>query len=185
MDKILDVFNYKSYFYWMKKRLSVTNFSSENNLPMFRLNAAVIIRVKVKRCEQTLLFIAMHYWGYMSLEVKCRWGLLLPASTSQRSSNQGLPVLHLGWSAPLRMSSGCAGPPSPTAPVLCHGPALWGPPSGSDGDSPMHASLQLTSPSSPSRRHLSVPLLSSGLPYIDLAAAAGDTIYHIGLLTKR
>ena len=27
------------------------------------------------------------------------------------------------------MSSGCAGPPSPTAPVLCHGPALWSPPS--------------------------------------------------------
>ena len=25
-----------------------------------------------------LVFIAMYYWGYMSLEVKCRWGLLLP-----------------------------------------------------------------------------------------------------------
>ena len=25
-----------------------------------------------------LLFIAMHYWGYTSLEVKGRWGLLLP-----------------------------------------------------------------------------------------------------------
>ena len=33
------------------KRLSVTNFSSENNLPTFRLNAPVVIRVKVKRCE--------------------------------------------------------------------------------------------------------------------------------------
>ena len=115
---------------------------------------------KWKKCEQTLLFIAMHYWG--SLEVKGRWGLLLPpASSSQRSSNQGLPVLHLGWSTPLRVSSGCAGPPSPTAPVLCHGPALWSPPSGSDGDSPMHAPLQLTSPSSPSRRHLGVPLVLS------------------------
>ena len=30
-----------------------------------------IIRAKVK-CEQTLLFIAMHYWGCMSLEVKGR-----------------------------------------------------------------------------------------------------------------
>ena len=40
--------------------------------------APVIIRAKVKRCEQTLLFIAMHYWGYTSLEVKGRWGLLLP-----------------------------------------------------------------------------------------------------------
>ena len=26
----------------MKRRLSVTNFSSENNLPMFRLNAPVV-----------------------------------------------------------------------------------------------------------------------------------------------
>ena len=31
----------------MKRRLSVTNFSSQNNLPTFRLNAPVIIRVKV------------------------------------------------------------------------------------------------------------------------------------------
>ena len=38
----------------------------------------VVIRVKVKRCEQTLLFIAMHYWGYTSLEVKGLCGLLLP-----------------------------------------------------------------------------------------------------------
>ena len=30
----------------MKRRLSGTNFSSENNLPMFRLNAPVIIRTK-------------------------------------------------------------------------------------------------------------------------------------------
>ena len=59
----------------MKRRLSVTNFSLENILPMFWLNAPVIIRAKVKRCE---LFIAMHYWGYTSLEVKGRCGLLLP-----------------------------------------------------------------------------------------------------------
>ena len=31
----------------MKRRLSVANLSSENNLPMFRVNAPVIIRVKV------------------------------------------------------------------------------------------------------------------------------------------
>ena len=50
-------------------RLSVTNLSSENNLPMFRLNAPVVIRTKVKNCEQTLRFLAnishallrMHY----------------------------------------------------------------------------------------------------------------------------
>ena len=44
---------------WLKRRL--TNLSSENNLPMFRLNAPVVIRVKVKRYKQMLLFIAMHY----------------------------------------------------------------------------------------------------------------------------
>ena len=40
--------------------LSVTNLSSENNLPTFRLNAPVIIQAKVKKCEPTLVFIAMH-----------------------------------------------------------------------------------------------------------------------------
>ena len=33
---------------------------------------------KWKKCETTLLFIAMHYRGHASLEVKGRWGLLLP-----------------------------------------------------------------------------------------------------------
>ena len=32
----------------------------------------------LKRCEQTLLFIVMHYWGHMSLEIRGQWGLLLP-----------------------------------------------------------------------------------------------------------
>ena len=54
----------------------------------------------------------------LSFEVKVQWRLLLlPASSSQWSSNQGLPVLQFGWIAPLKMSSGCAGPPSVTAPV--------------------------------------------------------------------
>ena len=44
--------------------LTVTNFSLENN-------------------------IAMHYWGYASLEVKGWWGLLLPSSSSQRPSSPG------------------------------------------------------------------------------------------------
>ena len=60
------------------------------------------------------------------------------------------------------VSYGYAGPLSPTAPVLCHGPALWSPPSGSGGgDSPTHAPLQLTSPSSPSRRYPDVSSVSS------------------------
>ena len=63
----------------MKRRLSGINLSSEKNLPTFQLNAPVVIRLKVKRCEQMLLFIAMHYWGCMPLEVKGWWGLLLPS----------------------------------------------------------------------------------------------------------
>ena len=60
------------------KRLFGTNLSLQNNLPTFRLNGQVVIGVKVKRCKQTLLFIVMHYWRYTLLEVKGRWGLLLP-----------------------------------------------------------------------------------------------------------
>ena len=52
--------------------------TQENNLPTFRLNAPVVIRANVKKCEQALLFIAMYYWGYTSLEVKGWWGLLFP-----------------------------------------------------------------------------------------------------------
>ena len=39
------------------------------------------------------------------------------AFPSQQSINQVLPVLHLGWNTPLKVSSGCAGPPSPIAQV--------------------------------------------------------------------
>ena len=64
---------------WLEWREGyVTNFSLENNLPTFQQNVPVVIRGKVKRCQQTLLFIDMHYWGYMSLEVKGWRGLLLP-----------------------------------------------------------------------------------------------------------
>ena len=81
----------------------------------------------------------------------------------------------------------CARPPSPTTPVLCHGPVWWSPPSGSGGGAPTHAPLQPTSPSSP-LAGISVFLQSRlqspfCLSDVDLAAAAGDTIYHIGLFT--
>ena len=42
----------------------------------------------------------------------------------------------------------------PTAPVLCHGPALWSPPSWSDGDTPTHAPLQQTSQKKKKRKLL-------------------------------
>ena len=32
-----------------------TNLSAENNITLFQMNALVVIRVEVKKCEQTLL----------------------------------------------------------------------------------------------------------------------------------
>ena len=129
---------------------------------------------KWKKCETTLLFIAMHYQGDTSLEVKGRWGLLLPPCLLITAVQQpGLPVLHLGWSALPQVSSGCARPPSPTTPVLCHGPVQWSPPSGLGGGAPTCVPLQLTSPSSPSRRHLGVPSASSPVSVWSLRCRLG------------
>ena len=133
------------------KRLSVTNLSLENNLLTFRL----------------------HYWGYTTLEVKGQWGFLLPPCLLITAVK--LPVLHLVSSILFRVSSACAGRPSLTAPVLCHGPELWSPPSGYGGDSPMHALLQLTSPSSPSGRHLGVPSVSSPVSVWSLRCRPGHS----------
>ena len=41
--------------------------------PMFQLNAPVIITADVKKCKQTLPFIAMNFWGCTSLEF--RWNI--------------------------------------------------------------------------------------------------------------
>ena len=104
---------------------------------MFWLNAQVAIRVKVTKCEQTLLFIAMHYRGidrYTSLEVKDRWVSLFPfvlPHYSYVSSNQWLSFLHLSQSAPQKIS-GFARPSSPAVPAHSHDPALRSPHSGQD-----------------------------------------------------
>ena len=87
---------------------------------------------------------------------------------------QGLPVFHLCWNAPLMVSSGCAGRLSPIPPVLCHGPALWSPPSGQwVVVSHVYAPLQPISMSSPSGTGIPLFLPSrlqspSGLPNVDL-----------------
>ena len=79
-----------------------------------------------------------------------------------RIAPPSLPPHHSGPATrDFRPSSGCARPPSPTTPVLCHGPVRWSPPNGSGGGAPTHVPLQLTSPSSPSRGHLGVPSASS------------------------
>ena len=119
--------------------------------------------------------IAMHYWGYMSLEVKGRWGLLLPPClliTAVKQPGTSSPLSQLKHSF-----TNISFPLSWSSTVVSSQWIRWW--------FPTHALLQLTSPSPPSRRHLSVPSVSSGLPNVDLAAAAGDTIYHIRLLTKR
>ena len=45
-------------------------------------------------------------------------------------------LLLLLWLRVLCIMCTSTGPPSPTAPVLCHAPALWSPSSGSGGDLP-------------------------------------------------
>jgi len=41
------------------KRLSVTNLSSENNLLMFRLNALVVIKAKVKEVQTNIAICSL------------------------------------------------------------------------------------------------------------------------------
>ena len=153
---------------------------------------------KWRKCEQALLFIAMHYWGDTSSEVKGRWGLLLPPClliTVVQQPETSSPPFWLNNSSE-GVTSGCAQPPSLTAPVLCHDPALWSPPNGSGGDSlPLmlrYSQLLIHPPLTSISVLLGAPrcsvLLQSHLQSpsnVDLAIAAGDTIYHIGLLTKR
>ena len=43
----------------LKRKIICYQLELENNLPMFRLNALVVIRAKVKKYEQTQLFIGM------------------------------------------------------------------------------------------------------------------------------
>ena len=57
--------------------------------------------------------------------------------------------------------------------VLCHGPLQWSPPSGLGGGAPTHVPLHLTSPSSPSRRHLGVPSASSPVSVWSLRCRLG------------
>ena len=89
-----DVMVTRLWYVVLKRRLSFTNLSSENNLPTVRLNAPGVTRVKVKKCEQTLLSIAIHYWGYTSWRSKVSRILLLPPCLLITVVQ--LPVLHLG-----------------------------------------------------------------------------------------
>jgi len=58
--------------------LSVTNSLLENNFADVLPECSSHHQGESEGgANKTLLFIATHYWGYTSLEVKGRWGLLL------------------------------------------------------------------------------------------------------------
>ena len=62
--------------------------------------------------------------------------------------------------------------------LLSSGPVRWSPSSGLGGGAPMHIPLQLTSPSSSSRRHLGVPSASSPVSVWSLRCRLGHLISH-------
>ena len=82
---------------WMKRRLSVTNFSLENSLLTFRLNAPVIIRVKVKEVR-TNVTIYSHALVRIHVIGGQRSVWIVPPS-SQQSRNQG----KINWSWTLKL----------------------------------------------------------------------------------
>ena len=55
----------------LDRKISVTNLSSESNFDWILQSSS---GWKWKKCKLMLLFIAMHYWGYTSLEIKGWWG---------------------------------------------------------------------------------------------------------------
>ena len=61
----------------------------------FRLNTPVVIRAKVKKWEQTLLFIAIHRGSRHWRSKVCQNCSSLIVCLSQQSSNQRLSVLNL------------------------------------------------------------------------------------------
>ena len=139
---------------------------------------------KWKKCETMLLF-----YSHTLLRIH-----VIGGQRSVRIVPPSLPPHHSGpatrdfqssisvESTLPQVSSGCARPPSPTTPVLCHGPVRLSPPSGSGGGAPTCVPLQLTSPSSPSRRHLGVPSASSPVSVWSLRCRLGWTLRS--MLTK-
>ena len=66
-----------SWLLHKRKRLSVTNLARKI-CRRFDWMLQSSSGWKWKKCEQTLLFIAIHYRGYTSFDVKGQWRLLLP-----------------------------------------------------------------------------------------------------------
>ena len=71
----------------IERRLSVTNLSSENNLPMFRLNAPVVIRVKVGKVFSELKLVTDNLRNNLGLVIKGR----------QKPEGASHTYLHFQW----------------------------------------------------------------------------------------
>ena len=100
----------------MKRRLSGTNFSSENNLPnfdwMLQSSSGRKVQTNITICSHAPLRIHV-IWGHRSVRIVPPSLLPYHSSTATTDFQSSIPVEVV--------TSGCAGPPSPTTPVLCHG----------------------------------------------------------------
>ena len=95
---------FSSYVY-LEEGYLLPTISSENSFPMFRLNAPVVIRAKVKKVctvySQALLRDTRHRRSKVGENCSS-----LPASSSQRSSSQSsIPVEALIWGCHLDVQS--------------------------------------------------------------------------------
>ena len=137
------------------------------------------IRTKVKKCETNTTLYSMHYWGYASLEVKGWWALLLPplpphhSGPATRDFHSSISVEVLLWGCNLNVQG------------LLHQQLLSSVMIQYSGFLPVDGVVVLPCMVHRLLHHYplaSVPSASSlvfvwSVPDVDLAAAAGDTIY--------
>ena len=121
-------------------------------LPTFRLNTPVVIRAKVKKWEQTLLFIAIHRGSRHWRSKVCQNCSSLIVCLSQQSSNQRLSVLNLSTLLGCHLDVQSLLHQQLLSSAMVQHRGLL---PGLGGGSPTYALLQPTS-SSPSHRHLGV-----------------------------
>ena len=158
---------------------------------MFWLHAPVVIKVKVNKCEQTLLLVAMYYWGHVIGGQ--RLGRSAPpslpphyCSPAIRDFQSYISVKVIFWRCHLDMQNllhhqlvshtiaqqWCLHPLDQVVVLLC---------------TFCYIRLLNLSPSQ-ACRHLSVQSCHqspSCLSNVDLTTAACDAIYHTGLFSQR
>ena len=139
---------------------------------------------KWKKYETTLLFIAMHYRGYTSLEIKGWWGLLLPPClliTAVQQPGTSSPPSWLKhsstgviWMCKASFTNNSCPLPWSSTVVSSQWIGWWY--SHACSATADFSTILLSQAS-----RCSFSLVSSlrfSLSNVDLAAAAGDTIYH-------